>query len=353
MSFGVVRVLGRRGIEVEVATFRTDSGYSDGRHPDAVAFSTAEEDARRRDFTINGMFYDPLTEELYDYVGGRQDLKRRLLRAIGDPRERIAEDKLRMLRAVRFTARFDLKIDAVTSQAIRTMASELSVVSSERILTELRGMLTTTTRPIALRLLREHCLLEQVLPEIADCLTEETNWRHVLAILGYWPHEISMALAIAGLLAPRPDHQAAQDAETIFRRLKGANEDRQRANWLVCHRHDFEHAPSVRRCVLKRRFTHPGCDELLDLHEATARATTGAAPDVDYCRQLRASLSAREIDPRPLLTGHDLITLGLRPGPRFGDILERVRDEQLDGKLADKDQALAMARSLAKETRND
>src|SRR6185295_1585440 len=168
-SFGVITVLGpREAGQIEVATFRTDAAYSDGRHPDSVTFTTAEHDAQRRDFTINGLFYDPIAQQVVDYVGGQQDLKAKILRAIGDPRLRLSEDKLRMLRAVRFAAAFNFAIDPDTLTAIQDMAPEINTVSAERIGIEIRRMLIDPNRASALKLLREANLLVQVLPEVAD-----------------------------------------------------------------------------------------------------------------------------------------------------------------------------------------
>src|SRR5204862_4290763 len=183
-AFGVITVLGPKGAgPIDVATFRRDAGYSDGRHPDAVSFSDAEHDAQRRDFTINGLFFDPLDAPVLDYVGGQDDLKRRVVRAIGDPRARIAEDKLRMLRAVRFAARFDFALDEATLAAIKQQASELVIVSAELVAAELRLILTHPNRPRGIELLADTGLLEVILPEIATILQRRDQWSRFLAIV--------------------------------------------------------------------------------------------------------------------------------------------------------------------------
>ena len=346
ISFGVVRVLGTGGAEVEVATFRTDASYSDGRHPDAVTFSTPREDALRRDFTINGMFYDPLDERIHDYVGGREDLQRRVLRAIGDPRQRLAEDKLRLLRAVRFAARFGLDIDPATCDAIRATADQLGVVSAERVLMELRLILAPPTRGTALELVRSLNLVDPVFPEISTTLGKEPNWRRTVRILGHWRSDVSLPLALCGLLATRPGATASVDAERILRRLKCSNEDRDRAVWLATRRDDLAQAPRKPLALLKRLFAHPGFDELLRYRDALdADSPDGSPDDAEYTRRLRDGMTAAEFDPPPLLTGIDLIAAGLRPGPRFKELLERVRDEQLDEELTSKDEALVRVRA--------
>src|SRR5262245_29980401 len=199
-SFGVIMVLGPRDAgQIEVATFRKDAAYSDGRHPDAVTFSDAEHDAQRRDFTINGLFFDPLAEQVIDYVGGQQDLARRVIRAIGDPLARIAEDKLRMLRAARFAARFDFALDAGTLAAIRQQAAELVIVSAERVAAELRLILTHASRAAGVQLLADTNLLEVVLPEAAPLLQSREPWTRCVNNLALL-HAPTFAMALAALL---------------------------------------------------------------------------------------------------------------------------------------------------------
>lgn len=343
-AFGVINVLGPRGMHVEVATFRSDGVYSDGRHPDEVTFSTPEEDARRRDFTINGMFYDPLAEDasraLLDYVGGREDMTRRVIRAIGDARERFAEDRLRMLRAVRFASRFHYSIDPATMEAIQEMATEIHSVSPERILAELRAMLEDANRRAALELLRDSNLFRQILPELAELLADADRWKVTLDILGYWQRPIRLAKAFAALVATMPEPAAKAACDQILRRLKSANDDREPALWLIDHRRSLEHARSLRPSRIKRLLAHPLRNALLDLVEATEHAMTGSSPNADYVRELQTHWTRHDVDPAPLVTGDDLVRLGYSPGPRFKTILEGVRDAQLDGELGDTDSAI-------------
>src|SRR5207253_3745413 len=263
MSFGVIEVLGPRTdagmLKVQVATFRSDGAYSDGRHPDAVVFSSAREDALRRDFTINGMFFDPIDNQLIDYVGGQEDLQAKLLRAIGDPTARFAEDKLRLLRAVRFATRFDLALDPATEQAIRAMADQVTVVSAERIAEELRRLIVYPQRSRGVNLLYQTGLAAAVLPDLLPTMglpqgppSAPTGdlWDHVLAVLDHLGPTPSFPLAFAALLhdvgKPRtvgrtPDrytfyyheHVGRRMAEEIGLRLKLANAQRERNEWPV------------------------------------------------------------------------------------------------------------------------
>lgn len=340
VSFGVVRVLGPPGIEVEVATFRTDADYSDGRHPDAVRFSTPPEDAQRRDFTINGLFFDPIAERVHDFVGGQADLENRIVRAIGDPARRFAEDKLRLLRTVRFAARYDFAIDPATAAAVRAAADQIAVVSAERILAELRIMLTPPTRVRAIDLLRDLCLFAHVFLEHAALPSNAAEWETTRVVLQHWQQEVSLPLTVAGLLTTVNDSTIGQTADALLRRLKSSNDDRERTVWLAENRRGLDAAASRRLCQLKRLLAHPGAAELLDYHSALATATTGASPDADYCRHLLSQWSPDDLAPTPFITGADLIALGLEPGPIFKDLLDRLYDEQLDGAIHSKEQAI-------------
>jgi poly(A) polymerase len=224
VSFGVIQVLGPRPLAVEVATFRSDGSYSDGRHPDTVVFSSPEEDARRRDFTVNGMFFDPIEEKYIDYVGGQDDLQAGVLRAIGDPVQRFSEDKLRLLRAVRFATRFQLKLDPATAAAIRAMAGEITVVSAERIAEELRKLLTDPRRAEGMGLLAYVGLSAVLLPEVADVAK-------AVRVLESLPTDASFPLALAAILQDL-DSKAA--GRTCLR-LKLSNAERARIEWLVWH----------------------------------------------------------------------------------------------------------------------
>ncbi|MFQ3593457.1 MAG: CCA tRNA nucleotidyltransferase [Gemmataceae bacterium] len=326
-AFGVVEVLGPKPLRVQVATFRRDGPYSDGRRPDEVVFSSAQEDARRRDFTINGMFYDPLRDKVIDFVGGRDDLQRRLLRAIGDPHQRFAEDRLRLLRAVRMAARFACTIEPATWEAIRQRAATLGQgVSAERIHDELRKMIADPHRSIALQLMVEAGLAAVILPEW-DAST--------LPLLDRLP-EPSFVLALAVLLHPLGTKVARQVAQ----RLRLSNDDRERLEWLVAHAEHLQDIATLRPARLKPLLTHPAADELLELTRAR-----GFVAEAEAASERRAIwLAQGSLNPAPLVTGNDLVALGLRPGPAFKQLLSEIRDAQLDGELHTPEQALARVR---------
>ncbi|MEX2091892.1 MAG: CCA tRNA nucleotidyltransferase, partial [Pirellulales bacterium] len=276
-AFGVITVLGRRHEgQIEVATFRTDAEYSDGRHPDSVHFTTAEHDAQRRDFTINGLFFDPVTNEVVDYVGGREDLERKLIRAIGNPRLRLSEDKLRMLRAVRFAATFHFTIEPGTLAAIQAMAAQITTVSAERIGAEVRRMLVGPNRAVALDLLRETNLLAQVLPEVAQL--DAAAWdetRSVLAAL----REPTLAVALAAILLQVDDPRAPGK---LGRRLRYTNREIERTNWLLAELPIVRHAEQTPWPRLQRVLVHDGAAELVALHEAIAGPDD---PAPAFCRE--------------------------------------------------------------------
>jgi poly(A) polymerase len=341
-SFGVIEVIGPRveneQLQVEVVTFRSDGAYTDGRHPDAVTFGSAREDALRRDFTINGMFFDPLENRLIDYVGGQADLQAKVLRAIGAPRERFHEDKLRLLRAVRFAARFELNLDPATAEAIRAMAAELPVVSAERIAEELRKLLTDRHRVRGLELLDEVGLLAVILPEMARM--HGGLWQHTLRVIEQLPEQVSFELAFAALLY---DVGSRDLADAIAERLKFANAERERIGWLVEKRQYLFDAPTMRPSKLKVVLAHPGVHELLALHRADAVASGRESSHVDFATAKRREWTASgELNPPPLLTGDDLKTLGIPPGPEYKRLLDAVREAQLDGTITARDEALAL-----------
>ena len=365
-AFGVVTVLGPRAAgQIEVATFRTDAAYSDGRHPDSVTFTDAEHDAQRRDFTINGLFFDPVADEVVDYVGGQDDLKRRTLRAIGDPRLRLREDKLRMLRAVRFAATFDFEIEPETFRAIQEMAADITSVSAERIGMEIRRMLVDTNRADALRLLRETDLLAHVLPEVAGL--SPTAFDDTLRVLSAL-HEPSLPLALAAMLinvrqtestgyevpSTRSDQAAAAPinqphapgrqsaAHAVGRRLRYTNKETDRAAWLLGNHAAIAVAPQSDWPRLQRLLINEGATDLLALHEAIAGP---ADPALQFCRE-RLSWPPERLNPAPLVSGADLIARGLAPGPKFAGLLEQIRDAQLNGEIHTYDEALALVDRL-------
>ncbi len=368
ISFGVVRIRHPRmhGIEVEVATFRCDSAYVDGRRPVAVAFSSPELDAARRDFTINGMFMEPESSQVIDYVGGLGDLRNQVLRAIGDPAERFREDKLRLLRAVRFAARFNLEIEPNTLQSLRAMAGEVVVVSPERIAQELRRMLVHENRAQAMNTALEVGLVAAILPPLVDMRglfqgkpvqPEGDLWDHTMLVLRLLPVKPSFTLAFAALVhdVGKPFTRAHHHGRTSFhshdqvgsgiadrlcRNLRLSNVERERITWLVAFHQYLGEAKKLREAKLKRMLAQPGIDELLALHRADALASTGDTEHVDYCAYYIENQPAGPINPPPLLTGHDLVRHGLEPGARFAVILETIREAQLEGKVQSKREAL-------------
>ena len=356
---------------VEVATFRSDGIYSDGRHPDAVRFSgQAREDVQRRDFTINGLLYDPIAGQVLDYVGGMADLERGVVRTIGAPERRFAEDKLRMLRAVRFAARFGYRIDPQTFEAIRRLAPEIQQVSKERVREELTKMLTEGRARRAFELLDESGLLHQVLPEIEKMKGVEQPpqfhpegdvWVHTLLLLEKLPHPCSRTLAWGALLhdvGKPPTFRVAPDrirfdghvevgvkmAEAICRRLRMSNEDTEQIAALVANHMRFADAPKMKESTLKRFLRLARFNEHMALHRLDVLASFGDLTVYDLLRERMASTPPEQIRPQPLLTGDDLIAAGYPPGPRFKEILSAVEDAQLEGKLRTREEALEFAR---------
>jgi poly(A) polymerase len=378
-SFGVVEVLGPRDnpepLKVQVATFRSDVSYSDGRRPDEVVFSSAREDALRRDFTINGMFFDPLKGELIDYVGGQHDLHARVLCAIGDPFVRFTEDKLRLLRAVRIATRFELAIEPKTEAALKAMAAQITVVSAERIAEELRQLLVHPRRVRGINLLYDTGLAAAVLPEIVPMkgLPQGTPeaptgdlWDHVMAVLDLIGPAPSFPLAFATLLhdvgKPRtlgrtPDrytfyfheHVGRRLAEEICRRLKLSNAERERVEWLVEKHQYLCDARKMKPSKLKVVLAHPGIHELLQLHRADALASGKSIEHVNYCERLLKEWTPADLNPIPVLTGDDLLRLGLKAGPQFKRLLDAVREAQLDGSVKTTAEALALVERLLAE----
>jgi poly(A) polymerase len=362
-------------LKVQVATFRSDGDYSDGRHPDQVHFASAREDALRRDFTINGMFFDPLGNELIDYVGGQEDLQGKVLRAIGDPATRFAEDKLRLLRAVRIATRFELTLDPATEKALKAMSSQITVVSVERIAQELRLLLVCPARARGVNLLADTGLAAALLPELLEMKglpqgppQAPTNdlWAHMLRVLELLGPEPSFPLSLAALLhdvgkrrtlGRTPDRYTFYYHEDVSRRmaadicerLKLANVERERVEWLVKKHQYLCDARNMRTSTLKTTLAHPGIRELLALHRADAQACGKSTDHVDYCEQLLQEWSEADLHPPPLLTGHDLTKHGLTPGPMFKQLLEAVREAQLDGTIKTPRQALELVDKLVKE----
>jgi poly(A) polymerase len=344
-AFGVITVLSPKSGpqsagQVEVATFRRDGGYSDGRRPDSVEFSDAQEDAIRRDFTINGMFYDPLSKTVMDYVGGETDLAAGLIRAIGNPHERIEEDKLRMLRGIRFAATFDFEIEPETWAAIKKHASEIGVVSPERIGAEVTRMLTDKNRASAARRLLESGLLNEILPSGSKGWRSTDSWSEVNWELRFAElerlktHDLEPAIYL--LLRDYWDGDSTDNQPTIevlAKQLQGAwrlkNDGRDRIVWIGNHWQTLLVAESRPWSRIQPLLVSGSAGLALD----TATAITGTSPGIAYCRE-RLAWPAEELDPPPLIDGQDLIKLKIYPGPQFKHLLAAVRDRQLDGELA-------------------
>ena len=356
---------------VEVATFRSDISYSDGRHPDQVRFSRdPREDVARRDFTINGMLLDPVSGEVIDFVGGKKDLAAGVIRTIGDPELRFAEDKLRMLRAVRFAARFGYVIEAATFEAIKKLAGEVRLVSRERVRDELTRMLTEDQGHKAFLLLDESRLLGYVLPEIAamkgvaqppEFHPEGDVFVHTLLLLDHLPSPCPATLAWGALLhdvGKPPTFRIAPDrirfddhaevgvkmAEQICRRLRFSNDDATQILALVGNHMRFGQATLMKESTLKKFMRMPAFDEHLALHRADCLASHRNLATYEFVQQRRAAIPPEKMRPSPLVTGHDLIREGHVPGPKFRQILNAVEDAQLEGRLLSRAAALEFVR---------
>jgi tRNA nucleotidyltransferase/poly(A) polymerase len=333
-SFGVISVLGPRGcVPIDVATFRTDGDYRDGRRPESVAFTDAEHDAQRRDFTINGLFYDPLAEQVVDYVRGVADLEARVVRAIGDPRRRFEEDKLRMLRAVRFAATYDFALDPQTLAAIREMAGELTVVSGERIGAELRRVLTHDDRRRGVELLAAADLLRPLSAELAEhAAAEDSEWQAALRRLEKLPAS-TLAPALAALF-----HGLAgvEQMREFGRRVRLTNKEIDRAAWLLKQLPVVLRAGELAWPKLQRLLVHEGAEDLVALAASILPADDAS---LVRCRE-KLALAEIERNPPPLVTGDDLLAHGLRAGRHFAELLEYLRDEQLEGRLSTREAAL-------------
>jgi poly(A) polymerase len=372
-QFGVVLVP-RNGNKVEVATFRCDVGYSDGRHPDQVVYArTPQEDVSRRDFTINGLLMKHDSGEVLDYVGGRADLSAGIIRAIGEPGRRFTEDKLRMLRAVRFAARFGYTIDPDTFAAIKKHASEIHSVSAERIRDELTKLLTEGAARRGFELLDESGLLQQLLPEISDLRgvnqprehhPEGDVWIHTRMMLDGLPSGASPTLAWGVLLHDvgkpptfRPPSETGDRirfdghvdvgvrmAEAICRRLRFANEETEQVKALVANHMKFKDVAKMRKSTLKRFVRQPRFSEHLELHRLDCSASHGRLDAYQAVQEFLAATPPEQVRPPRLITGDDLLGLGFQPGPAFQRILTAVEDGQLDGALQTKEQAVAFVR---------
>ncbi|HUI74277.1 MAG TPA: CCA tRNA nucleotidyltransferase [Candidatus Acidoferrum sp.] len=371
--FGVILVP-RDELKVEVATFRSDIGYSDGRHPDRVVFSASpEEDVQRRDFTINGLLMRHDTGEILDFVGGRADLKAGLLRAIGEPDRRLTEDKLRMLRAVRFAARFGYAIDGRTFEAMQTHAREIVQVSAERIREELTKILTEGKARRGFELLDEAELLGAVLPEVAKYKGVEQPpqfhpegdvWIHTRMMLEGLEAGCSTTLAWGVLLhdvgKPATFRSAAETGDrirfdghveagvamsaAICERMRFSNEETEQILSLVANHMRFKDVAQMRAATLKRFVRLPKFEEHLELHRLDCLCSHGSMESYEFVKRFVAETPEEEVRPPRLLSGDDLIEMGLRPGPEFSAILRSVEDGQLEGRISDREAAVEYVR---------
>lgn len=365
--FGVILVVTETG-PVEVATFRHDGPYLDGRHPSTVDFTDERHDATRRDFTINALYLDPATDEVLDYTGGRADLAAGIIRAIGDPATRFHEDHLRLLRAVRFAARLGFKIEPGTLAAVRSLAHLCTDTSPERVRDEILKMLTTGRARQAIELLDETGLLPHVLPELVpmkgceqppEFHPEGDVYVHTLMLLEQLG-ACTPTLALGALLhdVGKPATQTFEDrirfnlhekvgavmARDFCRRYRLPNEVTDRVTWLVENHMRLAATPEMREAKRKRFVREPGFDELIELGRIDCLASHGNTDHIRWIEDYRANLKPEEVRPVPLLSGRDLIALGYTPGPLFKQILTQVEDLQLEGKVRDRESALAHVR---------
>ena len=328
-KFGVIVVL-TGGRQIEVATFRSDTSYEDGRRPEKVVFTDAKHDAERRDFTINGMFYDPVSEKIIDYVGGKKDLQKKTIRAIGNPNERFAEDHLRMLRAIRFAARLDFKINSATWQAIRKHAAKIQKISAERIAAEFEQILTDPNRTRGLQLASDSGLLQFIFPQIpAEQLTAG------MSVINQLPKRCSFALALSALLVDCTTKQA----DDVCRRLKNSNHVRQQVKWLLGHRGKILDAVPLTKGQLKLWLAKPLLEPLLQLNRSYLKATRQSDTKLRRLRRQINELGSEIIAPPRLLNGHDLIRLGAAPGPMVGRLAEELYLAQLENEVKTAEEA--------------
>jgi len=372
-QFGVI-LISRENSKVEVATFRHDVGYSDGRHPDQVLYArTPQEDVSRRDFTINGLLMRHDSGEVLDFVGGQEDLKSSLIRAIGEPDRRFGEDKLRMLRAVRFAARFGYHIEPNTFSAVQRHAAEIDAVSAERLREELTKLLTEGAARRGFELLDECGLLTGILPEISamkgvpqppEFHPEGDVWIHTLLMLeglsagsartlawGVLFHDVGKPptfrpASVTGDRIRFDSHVEVGVRMTgeICRRLKFSRDDTEHVQALVANHMRFKDVAQMRPSTLKRFVRLPQFSEHLELHRLDCQASHGRLDAYHMVRDFVLSTPVEEVRPRRLLTGDDLSEMGYAPGPQYQKILAALEDAQLEGTLATKDQAIAFVR---------
>ena len=369
--FGVIVVLDG-SYEFQVATFRNDGQYLDGRRPETVSFSTPEQDAERRDFTINGLFFDPLTDRLIDYVGGQRDLDARLLRAIGNPCDRFREDRLRMLRAVRFATTLGFDIDGATWRAVCENAPHIHEVSAERIREELMKILLSLRRVRGFDLLDESGLLREILPEIEALKgceqppqfhPEGDVFKHTRIMLNLLPAQVSGPLVLSVLFhdigkpptfAVDPDgrirfngHEkiSAGMTEEIMTRLRFSRAESDATIAMVANHMVFKDVQQMRVAKLKRFLARPHMDDELELHRVDCTSSHGMLDNYEFLKTKREEFASEPLIPPPLITGRDLIALGMKPSPRFSEILEAVESRQLEKALTSREEALGFVKA--------
>jgi poly(A) polymerase len=365
-QFGVILVL-EQGQEIQVATFRGDGFYRDGRHPESVTYTDAEGDARRRDFTVNGLFYDPLTSEVLDFVGGREDLKAGILRAIGTPSERFSEDKLRLLRAVRFATTLGFTIDPETWKAVQERAPEILAVSAERIREELCKILLSPNRVRGFDLLDESGLLHEILPEMEplkgcdqppEFHPEGDVFVHTRLMLTLLKPDASLPLVLSVLFHDlgKPATRVVDETGRIrfnghegvsseislkiMHRLRFSNEMIDAVLPAVRLHMSFKDVPNMRVATLKRMMARPTFEEELELHRVDCLSSHGMLDNHAMLITKREEFGRAPLIPVPLVTGHDLIALGWKPGKKFADVLQAVQTRQLEGTLTSREEAL-------------
>ncbi len=370
-KFGVVLVV-ENGVPFEVATFRKDMGYTDGRHPDEVAYSDSpEEDVLRRDFTCNGLFYDPLSGDMLDFVDGVGDIKRKVLRCIGEPGDRFDEDYLRMLRAARFAKQLGFAMDEKTRQAILARSSLITEISAERIREEVKRIVAPPGGGLGLRTMDSLGLLEAVLPEVhamkgvaqpPEFHPEGDVFEHTCLTLDNISSD-SVPLAMAALLhdtgkpatAVLKDRirfsghclKSAEITASVMARLRFSNLDAEETVDLVAHHMDFVDVEKMRPATLKRLLRKDNAADHLELHRADCLASHGRLDHYEFAAKALAGMTKEDLKPPPLITGMDLIEIGLEPGPVFRTILSAVEEAQLDGRMKTREEALSEARRIA------
>jgi poly(A) polymerase len=370
-AFGVIRL--KQGDHVfEIATFRVDGPYLDGRRPSSVTFTTAEEDAKRRDFTVNGMFFDPLANKVLDFVHGRADLDSKTIRAIGDPASRFKEDRLRLFRAIRFAVQLGFNIEPKTWEALSRLAPESKNLAPERVRDELVKIFTSPDPARGLDLLHDSGLIAVWLPELLEmrgCAQSPEHhpegdvWVHTRLLLTHLRNP-SPVLAFSALLhdvgKPRTSrtepsgrirffgHEGvgARMAEEMLRRLRFSNDDIGAIVACIANHMAFKDAPQMRVSTLKRLLARPTFPDELELHRIDCASSHGELDIHRFLVAKQSEFSKEEIKPKPLVTGHDLQEMGIPPGPKMGEILNKLMDEQLEGRIRDRKGAIELAKSI-------